>query len=414
MFWIIIALLSAIATLYLIAPLAQKKPPQILSHDAALKRHYYKQLKQIERNLAQNDIDAELATLQKVQIARQLQKLDSEDTQNSTKDLSKIGQYCLMIGIPVLSLGLYFTIGAPNYDVTEQIGQKVPKDVQQQINQLRADLELNPNDLQALVILAEFEKQQGNGPQAEQYLTQAFQLNPQSAPLLSALLELKILNNQGRVSERLKTELLKLYQLDSQNHLAYFYLGEYASQRGDFVSAEQIWRDLLSLSTPQDPWFQTVKRRISDLYQLTNISQEDAKEINQMVNNLKSRFNLHQASLAEWQLLTTSLLRLDQFEDLRQLLDQAKFSTFQTTEDKNFLFQIFDQHIPEKDWFQYPLYLDLLRWLETQPAALTPTQKYHLGAAAIRQMKPQNHWNAELISALKNPLRQEKVKRSIE
>lgn len=415
MFWILIALISAATALYLIAPFAQATRPRLLTADRALKKHYFKQLTQLETQFSQNQLSEKLYLAEKKELAFQLGKLDTETHEKLTETGRLWGQYLLILLIPIGGLCGYFTFGAPrllDMPAQNQVQVTVPENVQKTVSLLRDDLTKNPRDLQALLLLAEFERTQNNIPEALALYKRAVAVSPTDVQLLEAFLDLQFSTQKSPLSAEQIASLQNLYLLDPANKFALFELGRASAQQKDYRSAEQTWLFLKNTLSPNDPLQNSVTKNLHLVSGVPNLTSEDQDQIDQMVDQLRSKFTAKTATPAQWQLLLTSYVKLGKADQVAKFLQNFAPETPLSPEVQDILFTFIDQHIAAQNWMDFPFYTQILSSLQAKPP-YSPTLSYHLGlkyqtTGQLNLAIP--FWSDYVMTNLSNPFRQAQLR----
>ena len=152
--WILIALLTAAATLAVLVPLSRAPAGRASAAHAA--RVYRDQLAELERDRAEGRIGAAEAESARTEIARRLIAVDSEAQAEASGGAFAGGSpnrrraiaLVALIGIPILSLGLYLGLGAPRLP-GEPLAQRLsaplaPDNVELLIAKVEKHLAKNP------------------------------------------------------------------------------------------------------------------------------------------------------------------------------------------------------------------------------------------------------------------------------
>lgn len=116
-FWVILAILAALASLSVLIPLYRTR--QIERRLAGQEVSVYRdQLREIERDVERGVIPKSEAEAARTEIARRLIKADASKSDGALDAASKrprqIAALLAVVGMPLLAVGLYLFVGSPN------------------------------------------------------------------------------------------------------------------------------------------------------------------------------------------------------------------------------------------------------------------------------------------------------------
>jgi cytochrome c-type biogenesis protein CcmH len=279
LFWIIAFLLALAVAATLAMPLLRPRDEDAMTgyEDVAL---YRQQLLEIERDLERGVLDADEAERTRTEIARRLIAADraTPALRPEAPRLPSLltGGVTLAIVIGG-SLAVYGTIGAPgardeprtlrlaegdalrdtrmtqdeaeaNAALTPAPEQPPPPaDVLQSVENLRASLAENPDDLQAWQILTDFETRTGNLPAAVDAMENVVRIKGGQATItdLTGLVDRMVFATQGIVTPEAEAVLDRMIAIDPGNLAVRYYMGLlYATtDRPDLAFA--LWREVI-------------------------------------------------------------------------------------------------------------------------------------------------------------------------
>ena len=176
--------------------------------------------------------------------------------------------------------------GRPNQEAAEAaaaLSEETRQDVNPEraafVAQLRRDVERNPDDSEALGLLALEEARLGNFRAARRAQTRLIDLlgDAANAGHYLELAEIQFLAAGGYVSPETEALLQEVLRRAPGNGAAQYYMGLMYAQQGRPDLGYPIWRDLLAASEPGDPWIGPIRDRIEEVAALAGdpISVED-------------------------------------------------------------------------------------------------------------------------------------------
>ncbi len=259
-FWIIIAVLTAIALLFVVPPLRRQAQSPTVSQPDVNRELYRAKLEELKQDL-NNDLIAQ-TYYEKAQeeLARNLltdlPPADSPSiTSVTTKRASSIG-WLLIIIIPVFAVGIYTKLSnGLNYAEKAQSMEGQGPDavsVEDMIGRLETRLEKDRDNLDGWLMLGRSLIVTQRYQEAVHAYEQANKLTDYSQPdLLMALAESLAYTGDGNFPARADELIGKVLTQDPDHQKALWLGGLSAYQRGEYQTAVDDWQHLLTL-IPQD------------------------------------------------------------------------------------------------------------------------------------------------------------------
>lgn len=276
--WIIIALLTAAAILAVLAPLSRAPKRGTSASYAA--RVYRDQLDELERDRTEGRISASEAETARAEIARRLIAVDGEAWAEGKSAASMVGApsptpsaqtprrvvaLVALLGIPILSLGLYLVLGAPGLPgepLAARLSAPVD-DIERLVAKVEAHLAQNPEDGRGWEVIAPVYLRLGRAADAVQAYRTAIRILGESAQRQSDLGEAIFALEGGIVTAEARSAFETAERLDAKAPGPRFYLAIAAEQEGKPEVAAAMFQSLLA-DTPADaPWRKMVEMALA-------------------------------------------------------------------------------------------------------------------------------------------------------
>lgn len=346
---------------------------------------YRDQMKEVDRDLARGTIAPEEAERVRTEVARRIlsadAKLKERETSRGQPSWSgRLVAAALAVGIVGGGGALYMWLGAPGYgdlprtarlaaSEEERLNRldqasaeaRLPESAPLQelepefadlMDQLRAAVADRPNDARGLNLLARNEALIGNFRAAHQAQSQLIGVKGDAATAedFAALADMMVTAAAGYVSSDAERALRAALARAPDNKRARYYLGLYFVQIDRLDAAFRTWDGLLRDSTQDDLWTPILREQLPELawragnarYELPPetdsaplsqeqiesagaMSREDRAEmIRSMVEGLSERIETEGGTVEEWARLTNALAVLGEFDQVRDILEQAR------------------------------------------------------------------------------------------
>lgn len=151
--------------------------------------------------------------------------------------------------VPVFSMGLYFTLGTPQF--ADIHPSQVKPEVVTLVDKLEQKLAKNPQDVTGWLLLGRSYMVEENYPKAVKAFEKAVQLDPKNLNALLPLADALAIQNSGNLSGKPYELLQTAFAVDAKNTMTLWLLGMAEKQQGNKQQATQYWLDLYDL-LPED------------------------------------------------------------------------------------------------------------------------------------------------------------------
>ena len=285
LFWVICALLLAIALAFVLPPLLQRSAESQREIEDERKQAniavYRDQLSELEADLQNGIVSREQYAQDRDEIERRL--LEDVATSNKAKEKpattpvdTKRTAYALGILLPLVAIVFYSAVGSPksitNTDVATSSSNATmsgpPERTQAQIEanvaKLAERLKSNPSDAQGWTMLARSYSSMERYEDAANAYAKATELTPKDADLWAEYAFTTAMLN-GRSLEGKPMELIeRALKVDPNNAKALQLAGSAAFQAKDYKKAVDYWERVLKQVPPNSDVGQTITSRINE------------------------------------------------------------------------------------------------------------------------------------------------------
>ncbi len=289
LFYIIAALMCAVALILLLFPLFKTAPELEESSQNKVNVEIYKEkLIELEKAQLAEDVFKQAKLLLDKNLAQDLQT--TRENKPVNRGIVFASNTLILLLIPVIAIGVYSRYGSPDLlNVTrteeqikaaEQLAQ-----IQVQAQQLRQKLQENPKDgiswvflARAYTMLEKFKEAQNAYEQALHYF------QPPEPELMLEVAEFFMSINQGNLVPEAEALVEKALVLNPNAQKALFFGGITAYKKQDYGRAAALWTHLLALiPTSETEVIATLNKQIAQAKQLGNLSDE---QVTTLVNAL--------------------------------------------------------------------------------------------------------------------------------
>ena len=289
-FWILAALLIAIALCYVLPPLLQRVEQKTDERQRSNVSIYRDQFSELERDLRDGVLDKEQYEQGRLELQRRLledvsQADDKEATTGSSARSGRKTATILGVAIPLAAVLLYLQIGTPRAIPPErqatpsaqeeeegadtapsaaQPGMPSQQEIEGRVSKLAARLKENPNDAQGWAMLARSYRSFNRYREASEAYARAATLVGNDAQLWADYAETLALANNSQLQGQPLELINKALQLDPANEKALWLAGNAAFQADDFQQAISYWEKLEKLLPAGSEGARAVAARIEE------------------------------------------------------------------------------------------------------------------------------------------------------
>lgn len=339
-FWIAAALLTLLACLPVLLPLARRGDDVAddSDFDAAV---YRDQLAELDRDAARGAIGETEAAEARAEIGRRLIKASAGGTKRQAQGLSRAGRITAslaVLAVPLASWGIYGAIGSPNLPA-QPLSARLEKNpaentVFELIARAERHLEASPEDGRGWEVIAPIYQRIGRYRDSAVAYGNAIRLLGSSASREIALGEALTAAADGAITAEARAAFERALALEPKNPKARFLFAAALSHEGRRAEAAAAFRALLADLPDASPWRPTVTQAVADLegspergptaseVEAAGLipDKERAAMIGEMVAGLDERLRQNPDDPEGWQRLVRSYMVLDRADEAADAL----------------------------------------------------------------------------------------------
>lgn len=260
-FWIITALLTAIAGLVVLTG-ARISSSRLLAADEGETDRLSgaRELAELDRMKARGLLDEAAWVLARAEAGRRI--LSARRAEGKLTSGSKDGLFILggIGATAAVALGLYMVAGMPGYGdqpyrkrIAEWAAQPDTLEPAQVAAVMGEVVRDKPDDVMALSMLGAARFEAGDPVGAASAFRRALSIQPQNAQNWARLGESLVRANEGRIGPDAEAAFREAVKRDPNQFGARYFLGEVALNRGEIAIAEEMWAPLMQVLEPNDP-----------------------------------------------------------------------------------------------------------------------------------------------------------------
>ena len=276
LFWVIAAILTAVATLALLGPVMRARleaPDAPELHDVEV---YRDQLSEVDRDLAEGLVDPVQAEVARTEISRRLlaaarkgEAVDAEARQVNNRGLRLAAMILVAIFMPVAALTAYLELGRPDLPQLPLSArlQADPQttDIAMLIARAEKHLADNPDDGRGWDVLGPIYLRTGRYEDSATAFKKAISTLGPSPARLASLGEALFSAADGIVTEEAKLAFQTARELDSTDPRPQFFLAIALAQSGKTTEARAAFNGLLETAPVDAPWIPAVQSQLTAL-----------------------------------------------------------------------------------------------------------------------------------------------------
>lgn len=269
-FWIIAALLAAVAVFLVLRPLLSRKEQARLSRSDANLSIYKDQLRELEADLAAGTLGPEDYQRARLELeARLLEDVPAVEVE-SAGGSGRRAALAVGIAVPLLALAVYLATGTPRA-LDPQQGAPDVAQLEAMVARLAAKLRENPDDAEGWKLLGRSYGVMGRFPEAVDAYAKAAQRAPRDAQLLADFADALAMARGQRMEGEPARLVERALEIDPQNLKALALAGTAAFERQDYASAATLWARMLPLVPPSSEDARTIAGNVEEARKLAGI-----------------------------------------------------------------------------------------------------------------------------------------------
>jgi len=338
-FWIAAALLTLLACLPLLLPLARRGA---LSDDSGFDLAVYRdQLAELDRDVARGAISETEAAEARAEIGRRILKASTDTQKPRGQGFSRAGRLvasAAVLAVPLASWGIYAATGSPNLPA-QPLSARLEKNpaentVLELIARAERHLEANPEDGRGWEVIAPIYQRIGRYEDAATAYGNAIRLTGSTAAREIGLGEALTAASGGAILPEAKAAFERGLALEPKNPKARFLAAAALAHEGRNAEAAGAFRALLDDLPEASPWRATVAGAVADLEARQEpgptaaeveaagliSDKERAAMIGEMVAGLDERLRLNPDDAEGWQRLVRSYAVMGRADDAADAL----------------------------------------------------------------------------------------------
>ncbi|RST87220.1 c-type cytochrome biogenesis protein CcmI [Aquibium carbonis] len=347
-FWIVLGLLTIIASLAIILPLSgsRREVAGAREHDLEV---YRDQLAEIERDASRGLIGQDEAAQARAEIGRRILKLDVSGTGevHTARDNALVRGLAMaaVVAVPMMSWGLYTAFGSPDMP-GQPLAERLAKDpgsssIDELVARAEAHLRANPDDGRGWDVVAPIYLRLERVSESATAFRNAIRLLGDSAPRWTGLGEALMAGAGGVVTTQAAEAFERAAALDPADPRPKFFLATAKAQEGDLVAAAGDLRAMLETLPAESPWRPMVEQTLAqataeaqrrtgaaapgptsdDMRAAAELSDEERADMIQvMVERLDERLRENPQDAEGWQRLVRSYVVLQRRQDAQDAL----------------------------------------------------------------------------------------------
>lgn len=266
--WIAMAVLTAAASLVVLAPLGRRGVRDAAADSAG--SIYRDQLAELARDREAGLIAESEADAARVEIARRLLKV-SDAGADKLRDgvvLRRLAALVAIIGVPLIAVGTYLSIGSPNL-ADQPLAERRLASTDPELNGLVAKVETHlaaePNDGKGWEVIGPVYMRMGRFDDAARAFDNSRRLLGATPDRDALYGEALVRIHGGLVTADAEQAFQSAVKGDPSNVRARFYLAMGLGQSGRKDEAAAAWKALIESSPADAPWLEPAKAQLAAL-----------------------------------------------------------------------------------------------------------------------------------------------------
>lgn len=280
-FWILLALMTGVAALSVLVPLARAGRSRAAAVGSADEAVYKEQLSAIDKELERGLIEPEAADAARTEIARRLLAAHDKHGQQHQATASgarlKAAQALAIAALPLFALGVYFALGSPDEPDQPLVARLNEPAEGQSVDVLVARVERhlaeNPEDGQGWAVVAPVYLRMGQPQASARAYANALRILGPNPAWLTDMGEALTMANQGLVTADARRAFEQAVAMEPAAVKPRFFLAIALGQEGNAQAAIEAWENLLDGADETAAWVDVARAQLA---QLTGVPVEDS------------------------------------------------------------------------------------------------------------------------------------------
>lgn len=329
LFWTVAALLTLVASLAVLAPLARRRNDSSTASRNEIEV-YRDQLSEVDRDLKRGLLDPAEAEQARAEIGRRIIKADTADVRGDGRGFTGIGRVVAAAGVlavPLISWGVYTALGSPQLP-SQPLAQRMICDpatssIEQLVACAERQLAQNPDDRRGWEILAPIYLRTMRYDDAVEAWRNVLRLGGPNPARYANFGEALVYANEGMITAEARKSFDEALRLEPGFSKARFFLAMAKAQEGQSEAATADWQEMVAKQPESDPWRNAAQRMLNEAAQAGDEGRPDAAQIEQMVAGLDQRLRENPNDAEGWKRLVRSYVVLGKSDKARDALTRA-------------------------------------------------------------------------------------------
>ena len=333
-FWILVVIVTAVACAalyYASAGRAVNAAPSGAEAEAMQALHR-SQLAEIEADMRAGRLSEADGLAAKAELAREVLRQRRESAPAGTPSRERQALPLALLFVAVLAIGTYSVIGNPELQAQPLATRPRPEpqlDLAEAVARIEAQLAKTPDDLRGWTVIAPAYVQMGRYPDAVRAYRRINELGPVTADSETDLAEAMLLAAGGQANADAIDLFRSAAARDPRHVRSRFYLAGEATRAGDFAAAVPLWKDVIALGTPEDPWLASAREGLAAAEAGLSGGAAPAQPaedpaIRAMVDGLDARLRAEGGPIEDWTRLVRSYVVLGDMDRAQETYDAAR------------------------------------------------------------------------------------------
>lgn len=269
MIWVIFALLTGVAIMAVLAPLALRgKARDAGAADVAF---FEEQIAEIARERDEGRLEPEEAEAARAEAARRLLRAQAgvKSVATGSRRAAVVAALAALVLIPALAIPLYLHLGAadlPDMPLTARLQTSPDKsDLAGAVARIEQHLREHPDDGRGFEVVAPYYLRVGRGEDALDAYEKALKLLGPTAQRHAALGQARMILAEGRVTPEAKKNFEAALALDPQDVSSRYYLALAAGQAGETARAIEMFGKIEAEAPADAAYLGSVRQRLAEL-----------------------------------------------------------------------------------------------------------------------------------------------------